>query len=185
MRRIRSQLTYANVMATIAVFIALGGGTTAVALSGQNTVQSDDLGPGAQVKAPDVANNAVNSADVASNSLTGLDIADRSGVDTCAFSARLGDLCFRAENDERPFDQAVAHCGNLNMRLPTYAEADQLARNYDLPNVNQDELFWTDEIIGDNNQQFAFMETDAGVTRALTVIGTSEAETACVATPVN
>ena len=44
--RLRSKLTYANVMATLAVFIALGGGTTAVALSGSNTVQSDDLGPG-------------------------------------------------------------------------------------------------------------------------------------------
>ena len=49
-QRIRSHLTYANVMATIAVFIALGGGTTAVALNGSNTVQSDDLRPGAQVQ---------------------------------------------------------------------------------------------------------------------------------------
>ncbi len=58
MRRIRDHLTYANVMATIAVFLVLGGGS-AVALSGSNTVQSDDLGPGAQVKAPDIAANAV------------------------------------------------------------------------------------------------------------------------------
>ena len=41
---LRSHLTYANVLATIAVFIALGGGT-AIALNGTNTVQSDDLGP--------------------------------------------------------------------------------------------------------------------------------------------
>jgi hypothetical protein len=68
---IRSHLSYANVMATIAVFIALGGGTTAVALNGSNTVQSDDLGPGAQVKAADVAANAVNGADVVNNGLDG------------------------------------------------------------------------------------------------------------------
>ena len=40
--RLRSLLTYANVMATIAVFLVLSGGT-AVALSGSNTVFSDDI----------------------------------------------------------------------------------------------------------------------------------------------
>ena len=60
---IRRHLTYANVMVTILAFVVLGGGS-AVALNGTNTVQSDDLGPGAQVKAPDIAANSVNSADV-------------------------------------------------------------------------------------------------------------------------
>jgi hypothetical protein len=73
MGRIRSKLTYANVMATLAVFLVLGGGS-AVALSGQNTVQSDDIGPGAQVKAADVAANAVSGGKVADNSLTGADV---------------------------------------------------------------------------------------------------------------
>jgi hypothetical protein len=77
MRRIRSHLTYANVMATIAVFLVLSGGT-AVALTGTNTVQSDDLGPGAQVQAADVAANAVNGSDVVDNSLTGADVRDLS-----------------------------------------------------------------------------------------------------------
>ena len=54
MRRIRRP-SHATVVAYVALFVALGGGTTAVALNGSNTVQSDDLGPGAQVKAPDVA----------------------------------------------------------------------------------------------------------------------------------
>jgi hypothetical protein len=53
----------------------LSGGT-AVALSGTDTVQSDDLGPGAQVKAPDVAANAVNGSDVVDNSLTGADVSE-------------------------------------------------------------------------------------------------------------
>jgi hypothetical protein len=83
MRRIRPHLTYSNVMVTILAFIVLTGGT-AVALTGSNTVQSDDLGPGAQVKAPDVDANAINSPDVVNESLTGADIKNRSGVDTCA-----------------------------------------------------------------------------------------------------
>jgi hypothetical protein len=69
----------AMVVALIALFVAMGG--SAAALSGSNTVQSDDLGPGAQVKAPDVATNAVNSADVAPNSLTGADVQNLTGGD--------------------------------------------------------------------------------------------------------
>jgi hypothetical protein len=68
MRRIRKHFTFANVASAIALFVALGGGT-AVALNGSNTVQSDDLGPGAQVKAPDVAANAVKGSNVADGSL--------------------------------------------------------------------------------------------------------------------
>jgi hypothetical protein len=63
MRRIRRP-SHATVVAYVALFVALTGGTTAVALSGSNTVQSDDLGPGAQVKAEDVAANAVDGQDV-------------------------------------------------------------------------------------------------------------------------
>ena len=53
MRRIRRHLTFANVVAAIALFLALGGGT-AVALNGANTVFSDDIVNG-EVKSPDLA----------------------------------------------------------------------------------------------------------------------------------
>jgi hypothetical protein len=77
LKRLRSRLTYANVMASIAAFLVLSGGTAA-ALSGSNTVQSDDLGPGSQVTAPDVAANAVNGSDIVDNSLTGADVNESS-----------------------------------------------------------------------------------------------------------
>jgi len=57
--RIRSHLSYANVMATIAVFLVLSGGT-AVALTGSNTVFSDDIVNG-EVKAVDIKGGAVQS----------------------------------------------------------------------------------------------------------------------------
>jgi formylglycine-generating enzyme required for sulfatase activity len=66
----------AMVVALIALFVSLGG--TAAALSGSNTVQSDDLGPGAQVTAADVAANAVDGPDVTNNSLTGSDVNEPS-----------------------------------------------------------------------------------------------------------
>ena len=42
MRRIRSHLTYANLLSSLALFLVLTGGT-AVALTGSNTVFSDDI----------------------------------------------------------------------------------------------------------------------------------------------
>jgi hypothetical protein len=80
------QLTYANVMATLAVFLVLGGGT-AVALNGSNTVQSDDLGPGAQVKAADIVTNAVNASKVQDGSLTAAD------ANTTSLQRRIAGAC--------------------------------------------------------------------------------------------
>jgi hypothetical protein len=92
MRRI-PRPSHATVVAYVALFVALTGGTTAVALSGSDTVQSDDLGPGAQVKAPDVADNAVNSADVLNGSLGLADLNATSRPHKLEFSATdvLGD----------------------------------------------------------------------------------------------
>jgi hypothetical protein len=212
MRRIRSHLTYANVMATIAVFLVLSGGT-AVALSGTDTVQSDDLGPGSQVKAPDVAANAVNGSDVVDNSiasadiqnfslgngdlltgsvdsraatdnsLTGADIQNKSGVDTCVNTTRLGDLCFRAENSHRNYLNAAQHCANLNLRLPSATEGDALATNYDLPNVDESESFWTDETVFLNSAFWSGTQDDAGFASFSNRADLKE--TVCVTTPTN
>jgi hypothetical protein len=53
MGRIRRHLTYSNVISSLCLFLLLGGGT-AVALSGSNTVFSDDIVNG-QVKSQDLA----------------------------------------------------------------------------------------------------------------------------------
>jgi hypothetical protein len=75
---IRSRLSYANVMATIALFIALGGG--AYAALGKNTVGSRQIKKGA-VKSVDIKNRkGVKGIDVVDDSLTGADIAEKSLV---------------------------------------------------------------------------------------------------------
>ncbi len=61
--RLRSKLTYANVMATLAVFIALGGGAYAVSLA-KNSVKSKQIKNGA-VKSKDVGNGQIGAADTA------------------------------------------------------------------------------------------------------------------------
>jgi hypothetical protein len=73
MRRVRGHLTYANVMATVAVFIAIGGGAYAAGLA-RNSVKAKQIKAGA-VRSAELADNAVTSAKVADGSLSGADFA--------------------------------------------------------------------------------------------------------------
>jgi hypothetical protein len=75
LRKLRSRLTYANVVATLALFVALGGTAYAV-----NTVGSSDIIDG-QVKSVDIGNGEVNSADVKDQSLTTFDVSTFLGAD--------------------------------------------------------------------------------------------------------
>ena len=83
--RVRDRLTYANVISTIALFVALGGGAYAAVTLPKNSVGSKqirakavkrgELAPKA-VTTPKIAPNAVTSAKVGSDKLTGLDIKE-------------------------------------------------------------------------------------------------------------
>jgi hypothetical protein len=65
---VRSRLSYANTMSTLAVFIALGGSSVAAVQLSRNSVRSEQIANG-QVKGPDLARNAVSSVKVANGSL--------------------------------------------------------------------------------------------------------------------
>ena len=84
---IRARLTYANVVASLSLFLVISGGT-AIALKGSNTVFSDDIARN-QVKSVDVRNDtltggglrpadlragSVRGSEVKNNSLTGGDV---------------------------------------------------------------------------------------------------------------
>ncbi len=68
----RPKLTYANVIASLALFIALGGTSYAAIELGKNSVKSENIGK-EQVKAADIARNAVSSAKVKDASLLAQD----------------------------------------------------------------------------------------------------------------
>ena len=122
MRRIRRYVSFANVISVIALFVALGGGT-AVALNGTNTVQSDDLGPGAQVKAADVAANAVDGSKVADGSITGADV-DESSLGTVPNASKVGGIAPSALTTARaktsncfPDSTNYVDCGAVTINL--------------------------------------------------------------------
>jgi hypothetical protein len=104
MRLIRSHLTYANVMATIAVFLVLGGGAYAAFHLPKNSVRSKNIVNG-QVKRADVSNSL--------------------GF-KCPSSTRYFEgACIetKARNAANWFDASTT-CTNLGRRLPSVAELD-------------------------------------------------------------
>lgn len=76
LKRVRRNLTYANVMATIAVFLAMGGGAYALTIP-RNSVGSAQIKNG-QVKAADIGNGAVNFDELSINSVDFLKVRDDS-----------------------------------------------------------------------------------------------------------
>ena len=73
MSRFRDRLTYANMMATVAVFIALGAGAYAAGLP-KNSVKSKQIKAGA-VKTDELGDDAVTSPKVTDGTLLGADFA--------------------------------------------------------------------------------------------------------------
>jgi hypothetical protein len=77
LRHIRSKLTYSNVVSTLCLFLLLGGVAYAVTAAPKNSVTSRSIKNG-QVKAADLATNAVKGTKVADGSLTAADLKEGS-----------------------------------------------------------------------------------------------------------
>jgi hypothetical protein len=69
-----ARLTYANVMATVAVFIALGGTSIAAITLSKNSIRSKHIKNG-QVKRADLADNGITTGKVTDGTLTAADFA--------------------------------------------------------------------------------------------------------------
>jgi hypothetical protein len=176
-------------MGALALFLVIAGGTAYAA----DTIGSSDIIDG-QVKTADIGNNQVYSADVRDDTLlngglTGADIKDQSGVDTCVLTIRLGQLCVRAENSHRTWTEALNHCANLDLRLPSLAEARELATTHDIPNVDGDESFWIDQwdTRGSDGVGIAYIVWDDVPDTGLpgSAPRSDPHETVCVTTPTN
>ncbi len=76
LRRIRSRLTYANVMSTVGVFIALGGVSYAAVKLPRNSVGGAQIKKNA-VTGSKVRNSSLTGADVKNSSLTGSDLKEQ------------------------------------------------------------------------------------------------------------
>jgi hypothetical protein len=174
---IRSHLTYANVVATLALFVALGGGT---ALASYVISSNKQVGPGtiSGHKPP-----SGDHANIIAGSISGNDIADRSGVDTCQqpLLKKFGPICAGSDGGSRPWLGAVADCASFGLRLPSTSEAVTLAKNFDVPGVASGDFFWTDdEMLTNNALDAAEVDEDGFVGVAST---SAMHQTVCVTDP--
>jgi hypothetical protein len=205
-QRIHSHLTYANVVATLSLFLVLGGGTAladyVISSNGQvgpdtisghkpptgdhaniigGSVNGTDLASGS-VGNGKLAGSAVTSGKVADNSLTGADIADRSGVDTCPspLTIKLGAICAGSDAGQRTWAAAVEYCAGLGLRLPTITEGVTMAWNYLVPGVPGTKYFWTDDYFVSDVLRAARVSKEGSVGHAPT---TDTNYTVCVTDP--
>jgi hypothetical protein len=74
MSRIRGQITYANAIATIALFVALGGTSYAVTQLPRNSVGTQQIRTGA-VRSGEIKNGAIRSRDIANRSISLRDVS--------------------------------------------------------------------------------------------------------------
>jgi hypothetical protein len=146
--KLRSSLTYANVMATIAVFVALGGTSYAVKTG---SIDSREL-KNNSVRGQDIRNNAVASADIRNGAVKGSDIDESSvgkiptagAADRAATADQVGGrtaaqltlscpadttpvagLCFEtAPRVAANLSSASRTCALAGRRLPDWGELD-------------------------------------------------------------
>jgi hypothetical protein len=161
-------LNYANVVATLALFIAIGGSSYAALRVGSRDIVDNS------VRSRDVRNNSLRSRDLRNLAITGRDIrhnalggeqireatlgpvplaanADRlSGVTIFALKVRcpvgtvpLAGACM--ESAARPataFTNAFGFCGNDGRRLPDYAELMEFLTTHQLAPAGE----WTSSV---------------------------------------
>jgi hypothetical protein len=90
LRRARSRLTYSNIIATLALFIALGGVSYAAVKLPKNSVTNKTIKKNA-VTSPKIKNKTITGADVKSNTLTGSQINESTlAVPSTAFATSAG-----------------------------------------------------------------------------------------------
>ena len=115
MHRLRSKLTYANVMATIAVFIALGGASYAAIKLPKNSVGAKQLKKNA-VTASKIKKGAVTTAKLKDEAVTGAKVDEKTlGAVPNALARRRCGLCHQCS--QRDEFQPIRHNGRNHEAL--------------------------------------------------------------------
>ena len=124
MQKIKDRLTYANVMATVAVFVALGGSAVAAKLVlPKNSVTSKSVKDGS-LKGKDLAKGTITGDNVANGTLTGANINQSSLALPCpSGTTKAAGICFdSSERASQSLSGAMDVCAQANRFLPTVAE---------------------------------------------------------------
>jgi hypothetical protein len=160
MKRISAKLTYANVMATVAVFLALGGGAYAATQLKKNSVGTKQIKngavTGAKIKNGTITGTNINlaklgtvpSAAQANTAVTAANAANATTVNGHTAECKAGTQPFAGscwESAPRPAATAATAsvtCANLGGALPHALELAAFSQRATLGMTNE----WTDDI---------------------------------------
>ncbi|MGE0065855.1 MAG: hypothetical protein AB7T48_00730 [Solirubrobacterales bacterium] len=118
----RPKLSYANVVASLALFLALGGAAYAATQLPQNSVGTKQIRNGT-VTAADVKNQSLTGADVKNQSLTGSDLKPGALNECPAGTRRTVGVCFETSPREATgYGLALLDCAGEGKRLPSQGE---------------------------------------------------------------
>ena len=137
LNRLRKRLSYANVIASLALFIALGGVGYAATIAAKNSVRSSSIKNG-QVKSVDIANNAVTSSKIKNGGVGNRDLAPGAVNATKLSAALKSDLDDAGTVGGLSPAQIVAAAGGL------YSEARQAAGSVDIEKLTDTDLVTLD-----------------------------------------
>jgi hypothetical protein len=172
MKRIRSHLSFANVMSMIAVFAVLGGSAFAVSkkINGKKIKKASIAG--SKLKKDTVTGDKINESTLV-------------GVTKCPTGApnRANNVCFGSQQPvSTDWDVAMRDCASKGLRIPSQAEALLVTNQLN----TGDTYLWTEEFVGSGTDRVIIRTNDAGFTRIASSVGKGpQANIAyvCVATP--
>jgi len=133
-RKLRPRLTYANVMSTVAVFVALGGSSYAAVSINGSSIRNRSI-PGAKLRNDTLTGQQIKESKLArvprarnADKLGGLTAADLK-IKCPADTFPIADVCVeRAPRPATSYGSAILHCGQAGTpatpgrRLPTHGE---------------------------------------------------------------
>ncbi len=125
--RIRARLTYSNVLATLAIFLAIGGGTFAIAALKKNSVGKKQLKKGAVVTKK-VKDGAITEAKIAAGAIIGAKLADGAVTGAKADLSTFGQVPSAASADS-----ALTLGGKTAAQLQTVSGFDQDETDVPMP----------------------------------------------------
>ena len=179
-RAIRAHLTYANIVATLALVVATGGTAAAAVIIKSNSQVAGNTISGhnsPKGKHSNLIAGSVNATDLSPGVKSSFKVHCPAGLQ------RGGDLCFDpSPRAATSFAAALAACENANLRLPSTGELAEVFQHTGAPQPQE----WTSIFFSNNSGVLAANLADTP-SRQL-VMGTSaslDLPYRCIATPTN